>query len=169
MARRLSIAGAQLGPIGRGEPRAKVVRRLIALMEEAKGRGAELVVFPELALTTFFPRWHITDAAELESYYESEMPSAATLPLFEEAKRLGIAFHLGYAERVIEEGANDASTRRSWSTAAAPSSPNTARSICRAMPSPTRPVSSSIWRSAISSPEISASRPGMRWAACWAY
>ena len=104
MARRLSIAGAQLGPIGRGEPRAKVVRRLIALMEEAKGRGAELVVFPELALTTFFPRWHITDAAELESYYESEMPSAATLPLFEEAKRLGIAFHLGYAERVIEEG-----------------------------------------------------------------
>jgi N-carbamoyl-D-amino-acid hydrolase len=104
MARRLSIAGAQLGPIGRGEPRAKVVARLIALMHEAKGRGAELVVFPELALTTFFPRWHITDAEELESYYESEMPSPATLPLFEEAKRLGIAFHLGYAEQVIEEG-----------------------------------------------------------------
>jgi N-carbamoyl-D-amino-acid hydrolase len=104
MARRLSIAGAQLGPIGRGEPRAKVVQRLIALMREAKGRGAELVVFPELALTTFFPRWHITDAEELESYYESEMPSPATLPLFEEAKRLGIAFHLGFAERVVEEG-----------------------------------------------------------------
>jgi N-carbamoyl-D-amino-acid hydrolase len=104
MARRLSIAGAQLGPIGRGEPRAKVVQRLIALMREAKGRGAELVVFPELALTTFFPRWHITDAEELESYYETEMPSSATLPLFEEAKRLGIAFHLGFAERVVEEG-----------------------------------------------------------------
>ena len=43
-----------------------MVRRLIALMHEAKGRGAELVVFPELALTTFFPRWHITDAEELE-------------------------------------------------------------------------------------------------------
>jgi Predicted amidohydrolase len=117
MARRLSIAGAQLGPIGRGEPRAKVVQRLIALMREAKGRGAELVVFPELALTTFFPRWHITDAEELESYYESEMPSPATLPLFEEAKRLGIAFHLALPSGWSRRVASGASTRRSWSTA----------------------------------------------------
>jgi len=87
MARRLSIAGGQLGPIGRGEPRAKVVRRLIALMHEAKGRGAELVVFPELALTTFFPRWHITDAEELDSYYESEMPSAASVSATASASR----------------------------------------------------------------------------------
>jgi len=104
MARPLTIAGAQLGPIGRGEPRSRVVQRLIALLRAAKSRGAELVVFPELALTTFFPRWHIEDAEELESYYESEMPSAETLPLFEEAKRLGIAFHLGYAERAVEDG-----------------------------------------------------------------
>lgn len=104
MPRPLSIAGAQLGPIGRDEPRRHVVQRLIALMREAKSRGAELVVFPELALTTFFPRWHIADAAELDSYYETEMPSAETTPLFEEAKRLGIAFHLGYAELTVEDG-----------------------------------------------------------------
>ena len=30
----------------------ELVRRLIAMMREARGRGAELVVFPELALTT---------------------------------------------------------------------------------------------------------------------
>ena len=103
MARLLSIAGAQLGPIARGEQRPQVVQRLIALLREARSRGAELVVFPELALTTFFPRWHIEDEGELASYYESEMPSAETRPLFEEAERLGVAFHLGYAERVVEE------------------------------------------------------------------
>src|SRR5215469_6752114 len=104
MARPLSIAGAQLGPIGRKEPRRRVIPRLIQLMREAKGRGAELVVFPELALTTFFPRWHISDGAELNSFYETEMPSAETAPLFEEAKRLSIAFHLGYAELTVEDG-----------------------------------------------------------------
>jgi N-carbamoyl-D-amino-acid hydrolase len=104
MARPLCIAGAQLGPIGRDEPRRRVVQRLIALMRAAKSRGAELVVFPELALTTFFPRWLITDPAELDSFYETEMPSAETAPLFEEARRLGIAFHLGYAERASEDG-----------------------------------------------------------------
>ena len=32
------------------------------------------------------------------------MPSAATMPLFDEAKRLGIGFNLGYAELVVEGG-----------------------------------------------------------------
>jgi predicted amidohydrolase len=104
MARVLQVAAAQLGPIARDCPRAAVVRRLIELLHEAKARGAELAVFPELALTTFFPRWHIADPAELDSFYETEMPSAATLPLFEAAARLGIAFHLGYAELVREGG-----------------------------------------------------------------
>jgi len=104
MGRPLSIAGAQLGPIERKEPRRRVIQRLIQLLREAKGRGAELVVFPELALTTFFPRWHIADAAELDSFYETEMPSAETAPLFEEAKRLSVAFHLGYAELTVEDG-----------------------------------------------------------------
>src|SRR6516162_10477392 len=104
MGRIVHVASAQMGPISRSETRKDSVRRLIALMREAKGRGAELVVFPELALTTFFPRWHITDAAELDSFYETEMPSAETAPLFEEAKRLSVAFHLGYAELTVEDG-----------------------------------------------------------------
>jgi len=104
MARILQVAGAQLGPIGRAEPRSSAVRRMVALMREAKSRGAALVVFPELALTTFFPRWHIEDPDELDSFFEREMPSRETAPLFEEADRLGVAFHLGYAELAHEDG-----------------------------------------------------------------
>ena len=81
MARHLITAAAQMGPIARSETRADTVRRLVEMMREAKARGCGLVVFTELALTTFFPRWMIEDEAELDSFYEAEMPSAATMPL----------------------------------------------------------------------------------------
>jgi N-carbamoyl-D-amino-acid hydrolase len=97
--RYLTVAGAQLGPIARDEPRSEVVVRLIALLRQGAEAGAELVVFPELALTTFFPRWYLDDdPAELNSYYETEMPGPETKPLFDEAARLGVGFCLGYAE-----------------------------------------------------------------------
>jgi predicted amidohydrolase len=104
MARPLIVAAAQLGPIARQEPRSSAVSRMIALMRQAKGRGAQLVVFPELALTTFFPRWYIEDEAELDSFFEREMPGPETRPLFEEAGRLGVGFYLGYAELAEEAG-----------------------------------------------------------------
>lgn len=65
MARIVQAAAAQMGPIAKSETRRDAVRRLIAMMREAKARGAELVVFTELALTTFFPRWVIEDEAAL--------------------------------------------------------------------------------------------------------
>jgi predicted amidohydrolase len=102
MSRRFILAGAQLGPIARDETRASAVARLIAMMEEAKGRGARLVVFPELALTSFFPRWFMEDQADIDRWFETEMPSAETRPLFEEAAKLEIGFYLGYAERTPE-------------------------------------------------------------------
>ena len=57
MSRILHVAGAQMGPVARDDTRADVVERLIIMLREAADRGADLVVFPELALTTFFPRW----------------------------------------------------------------------------------------------------------------
>src|SRR4029079_4715862 len=98
MARNLNLAVAQMGPIHLADTRESVVRRLLALLREAKGRGAELVVFPELALTTFFPRYWMTDQAQIAAIFEKDMPSAATRPLFDEAKKLEIGFYLGYAE-----------------------------------------------------------------------
>jgi predicted amidohydrolase len=97
MSRPLAIAAAQMGPVARAETRAQVVERLLVMLRDAADRGAELVVFPELALTSFFPRWDLS-GDELLTFFERDMPSADTKPIFDEAKRLGVGFHLGYAE-----------------------------------------------------------------------
>ena len=105
MARVITIGAAQLGPIARQESRGLVVKRLLDLLGQAQGRGCDLVVFPELALTTFFPRWWMEDQAEIDAFFEREMPGPETRPLFDEAARLGMAFCLGYAELIQEGGA----------------------------------------------------------------
>ncbi len=71
---------------------------MLALMAEARDRGCDLIVYPEMALTTFFPRWPIEDQREVDSFFERDMPGPETQPLFDAAARLGIGFHLGYAE-----------------------------------------------------------------------
>ena len=86
------VGAAQLGPIQKSDTRTSVVERLITLLRQAKHRSCDLVVFPELALTTFFPRWFVDDIAEADHCYEKSMPSAETQPLFDEAKKLGIGF-----------------------------------------------------------------------------
>jgi len=98
MPRLVTVGAAQLGPVQRDDTRKDVVERLITLLHEAHGNGVELVVYPELALTTFFPRWFVDDITEADHWYERSMPGPDTQPLFDEAKRLGIGFSLGYAE-----------------------------------------------------------------------
>jgi predicted amidohydrolase len=112
MPRILTLAAAQLGPIARGETRPQVVQRLVALLHQAAARGCDLIVYPEAALTAFFPHWWIDDEAELETWFETAMPSNETAPLFAEARRLGIGFHLGYCELAEEAG-----SRRRFNTA----------------------------------------------------
>ncbi len=92
------VGMAQMGPTARDGAREEVVKRMLGLLYEAADRGVELLVYPELALTTFFPRWFIEDEEEMLSYFETQMPSETTQPLFDEAARLGIGFCLGYAE-----------------------------------------------------------------------
>ena len=102
MTRTLTVAAAQLGPIQRAEGRDIAVARMIRLLERANARGVELVVFPELALTTFFPRHYHENKSDADHWFESAMPSNETAPLFAAAKKYGIGFHLGYAERTPE-------------------------------------------------------------------
>ncbi len=102
MPRLLTVAAAQMGPIQRADTRARTLDRIIALLEQSARQGARLVVFPELAFTTFFPRWLLTPD-ELAPFTEPAMPNPAVQRLFDRARELGVAFSIGYAERA---GAN---------------------------------------------------------------
>ncbi len=109
MTRIVTVGAAQLGPVQRADDRQSVVDRLRVLLAEAASQGCDLVAFPELALTTFFPRWYLDDITEADHFYETSMPNEVTQPLFDEARELEIGFCLGYA---LLETADDGSTHR---------------------------------------------------------
>lgn len=102
MSRIVRVAAAQSGPILETESREQAVARLLDMMKQAKAEGADLVVFTELALTTFFARFHAEDRAEMDRWFETEMPGPATKPLFDYADANKIGFSLGYAELTPE-------------------------------------------------------------------
>jgi predicted amidohydrolase len=117
MPRIITVAAAQLGPLQRADSRQVAVERMIRLLERAQTRGVEFVVFPELALTTFFPRHYLEDVAEADHWYETAMPSNETAALFATAKRFGIGFHLGFAELADEADETGLVRRRRFNTA----------------------------------------------------
>ena len=101
MARILTVAAAQLGPIQREHSREQAVARMCSLMREGKKHGSDLVVFPECALTAFFPHWYFERQEDIDAFFERAMPNAATQPLFDLARELRIGFYLGYAELAV--------------------------------------------------------------------
>ncbi len=96
--RNVRVGAAQMGPIQKADSRESVVARMIKLLDDAAAQSCNFVVFTELGLTTFFPRWYYEDRSEADIWFEREMPNAATQPLFDRAKSHGIAMSLGYAE-----------------------------------------------------------------------
>lgn len=100
--REIIIGGAQLGAIHKRDSRTSVVQRMLTLLAQAHQQGCQLVVFPELALTTFFPRWFMADAAEVDTWFEREMPSDVTRPLFDFSREHAMAISFGYAELTPE-------------------------------------------------------------------
>ncbi|MFN3671747.1 MAG: nitrilase-related carbon-nitrogen hydrolase, partial [Bosea sp. (in: a-proteobacteria)] len=102
MTRILTVAAAQLGPIQKSETREEVIARMIKLMDLAKAQQADLIVYPELALTTFFPRWYHEDRAEADQWFEAAMPNPAVQPLFDLARHYKMGMSFGYAELTPE-------------------------------------------------------------------
>jgi predicted amidohydrolase len=98
MTRLIRVAGAQMGPTQKADTRAQTLERMIALLEDAADKGARFVVFPELAFTTFFPRW-LLEGAELDEYFETALPGPQTQLFFDRARELQVGFYVGYAER----------------------------------------------------------------------
>jgi predicted amidohydrolase len=117
LSRIITVAAAQLGPIQQAEPRSVAIARMVRLLERAHKRGVALVVFPELALTTFFPRHYHEDIASADCWFETSMPSNETAALFDAARRWGIGFHLGYAEIAHEADATGVVRKRRFNTA----------------------------------------------------
>jgi len=113
MPRRLKVSAAQLGPIHRADSRKSVVNRLIEMLKEADSRGSKFVVFPELALTTFFPRWWMEDQAEIDKYFEAQMPSPETQPLFEDAMSLVVDNRI-FKQRNVDIGVVSAEDAIAW-------------------------------------------------------
>jgi len=104
MTRIVTVGAAQLGPNQRADSRKDIVTRLLSLLEQGARHGCDLVVFPELALTTFFPRWFFESQDELDTFFETNMPGPDTQVLFDTARKLKVGFYLGYAELTQEDG-----------------------------------------------------------------
>lgn len=100
MARTVRLAAAQMGTTNKWDDRADTLARMIALLREAASQGAQVVTFPEIAFTTFFPRYLITDETELESWFEhGDIRTAPnTKALFDAAHELGVDICVGFAE-----------------------------------------------------------------------
>ncbi|ARP82985.1 N-carbamoyl-D-amino-acid hydrolase [Bordetella genomosp. 8] len=116
MSRTVTVAAAQLGPIQKSEGREVAVGRMLRLLERAHQRGAEVVVFPELALTTFFPRWYTENLDDADHWYEQSLPSPATQPLFDAIRRYGLTIYLGYAEIAHEADEQGVVRKRRFNT-----------------------------------------------------
>ncbi|WP_082081455.1 N-carbamoyl-D-amino-acid hydrolase [Bradyrhizobium sp. LTSP857] len=100
--RKVVVGAAQMGPNQKTDTREAIVTRMVALLDQATDGGADLVVYPELALTTFFPRWYHEDRAAADGWFETEVPNAATQPLFDRGKERNVAISFGYAEKTPE-------------------------------------------------------------------
>ena len=142
--RTIKVAAAQLGPIQRSESRGEVVVRLISLLEGAAASGCGLVVFPELALTTFFPRWFMGSAPEVDAWFPEKiggrvridfMDGTAEEELVEDCRGTVLLEDLDFtaagsipwttAQAGVDIESSDrvsASGRRAWSRRSSPSS-----------------------------------------------
>jgi len=96
--RKFVLAVAQVGGIQPQELRSDVVKRLVMMLQQAAAAGAQFVVFPELTLTTFFPRYWADEVSDMDRYFEREMPNDDVQSLFDAAASHGVGFYLGYAE-----------------------------------------------------------------------
>jgi predicted amidohydrolase len=96
MPRQIQVAAAQMGPNNEGTPREEIVERMLALLASAARDGVELIVYPEMALTTYFPKKIRRD---FDQFFETEVPPKALEPLLRRAAEARIAVHVGFCEK----------------------------------------------------------------------
>lgn len=93
VARVIRVGVGQMGPAG--EDKQRVVEAMTEMTARAADDGVQMLLFPELALTPFFPR-------QLEKDYDKwfdELPSPLVEPVLERARDAEMVVVLPYAER----------------------------------------------------------------------
>ena len=93
MTRKIRVAAAQTGPVLGSM--AAGVEAACTMVQEAAGKGVDIVCFPELFLAPFFPNRLIDD---YEKHFLT-LPSPVTDPLFAVAREKKVMIIFGYAER----------------------------------------------------------------------
>jgi len=96
MPRTIKLAAAQMGPNNEGMPREAIVERMLGLLEQGIRDGVELIVYPEMALTTYFPKKVRPD---FDQFFETEVPPKALEPLLRRAAAARVAVHVGFCEK----------------------------------------------------------------------
>jgi N-carbamoyl-D-amino-acid hydrolase len=96
MPRFVKVAAAQMGPNQDGTPREAIVERMLALLDGAVREGVELIAYPEMALTTYFPKKIRQD---FDQFFETEVPPKALEPLLRRAAERRVAVHVGFCEK----------------------------------------------------------------------
>ena len=96
MPRNVKVAAAQMGPNNEGASREEIVERMQALLERAVADGVELIAYPEMALTTYFPK---RIRSYFDQFFETEVPPKALEPLLRRAAEARVAVHVGFCEK----------------------------------------------------------------------
>jgi N-carbamoyl-D-amino-acid hydrolase len=96
MPRAVKVAAAQMGPNNDGTPREVIVERMMALLEQAIREDVELIAYPEMALTTYFPKRVRPD---FDHFFETEVPPKSLEPLLRRAAQARVAVHAGFCEK----------------------------------------------------------------------
>src|ERR1044072_288010 len=93
MARKLTVAAAQTGPLSRGMEEG--VEAACAMVKEAARTGVDIICFPEVFLAPFFPNRLIQD---YEKHFLT-LTSPVTDPIFAVAREHKVMLVFAYAER----------------------------------------------------------------------
>jgi len=96
MPRHIKVAAAQMGPNNEGVSREEIVERMQALLDQAIADKVELIAYPEMALTTYFPKKIRPD---FDQFFEAEVPPKALEPLLRRAAGARVAVHVGFCEK----------------------------------------------------------------------
>jgi N-carbamoyl-D-amino-acid hydrolase len=96
MPRYIKVAAAQMGPNNEGTSREEIVERMLALLDQGIREQVELIAYPEMALTTYFPKRIRKD---FDQFFETEVPPKALEPLLRRAAEARVALHVGFCEK----------------------------------------------------------------------